>query len=96
MTLPEVPLGMEDWAELIHAAPTDGLLRVRYAAELIRQGHFDTAQQELNACLEVAPLRSRPRLLLVVLRERARMAARRAELVHADLHGQDSGGVQER
>lgn len=83
---------MEDWAELIQAAPTDGLLRVRYAAELIRQGHFDDAQHELNKCLEVAPLRSRPRLLLVVLRERARMAARRSKLVQEDL---DSTGIQE-
>ena len=90
MTLPDVPLGMEDWADMIQASPLDGLLRVRFAAELIRQGHFDVAEEQLNRCLEVAPLRSRPRLLIVVLRERAKMAARRSQLVQADLQQDQS------
>ena len=80
------PLGMPDWAELIHISPTDPNLRARFAAELVRLGQFDAAERELSICLDLAPIHARPRLLIVVLRARAKMAARRSALVQADLH----------
>jgi Flp pilus assembly protein TadD len=87
------PPGMEDWVELIRVAPTDPNLRVRFAAELIRFGHFDHAERELTTCLEVAPAQARPRLLVAVLKARAKMAARRSALVQADLQQQDAARV---
>jgi hypothetical protein len=78
--------GLEDWAELIHIAPTDPMLRARFAAELIRLGLFDDAERELTICLELAPIHARPRLMIVVLRARAKMASRRSALVKQDLN----------
>jgi hypothetical protein len=72
------------------------MLRARFAAELIRMGHFDAAERELTTCLDLAPIHARPRLLIVVLRARAKMAARRSALVQADLQqdGQISGSLK--
>jgi Flp pilus assembly protein TadD len=78
------PTGLEGWTELIRISPTDPMLRARFAADLIRRGQFESAERELTTCLELAPVQSRPRLLIVVLRARAKMAARRAALVNED------------
>ena len=85
--MPDVqwPLGFEDWSDLLAHSPQDPMLRARLAAELIRAGHFDDAERELTTCLEIAPIHARPRLLIVVLRQRVKMAARRSALVQADL-----------
>ena len=80
------PPSLEDWLELIRISPTDPMLRARFAAELIRMSLFEEAEQELTTCLELAPAHARPRLLIVVLRARAKMAARRSALVKQDLH----------
>jgi hypothetical protein len=82
----EAPYSVEGWTELIEVAPTDPMLRARFAAELIRHGMFDEAEQQLTTCLDLAPAHAKPRLLVVVLRARVKMAARRSKLVHQDLH----------
>ena len=79
------PLGLDGWSELILTFPTDPILRARLAAELIRMGRFEEAEQQLTTCLELAPAHTRPRLLIVVLKARAKMAARRAALISEDI-----------
>ena len=81
----EGSITFEKWSELIALSPTDPVLRAKFAADLIRLGMFDQADRELTTCLELAPMHSKPRLLVVVLRARAKMAARRSALVQQDL-----------
>ncbi len=68
----------------IEHKPDDALVRTRLAAFLLRAGYLDDAQEQIDLCLAMCPMPGRKRLLVVVLRERIRFAARRQKLLKRD------------
>ena len=82
---PIAPVSAIDWADLIQIDPLDPKLRAHFAAALIRENRLAEASDQLEACLQLAPPRSKPRLLIVVLRARTKIAARREALLRNDL-----------
>jgi protein involved in temperature-dependent protein secretion len=74
------PESETDWAQRVRDNPLDATARSKYAAMLMAAGMMDEAAEQLDACLLLCPRPSRKRLLIVVLRARVKLAARKAKL----------------
>jgi hypothetical protein len=67
-----VDLDIATLLELLETFPGDLNLRVKTAAELLRNGDFNQAEIQLDACLSDNPGEKQNRLMLAVLRQRIR------------------------
>ena len=64
------------WAELVSQFPAEPTYRARLAAAYLRAREPQLAWEQVEACLALCPPGSRKRLLVVVLRQRIRVALR--------------------